>query len=192
MSIDQDRANAFIERLKSLTRPVKPKTRQQQVKEAAAKQKREYHTNYQVPQNHAWASTMDVPNKADRLSALADNENARKYNVRRRNMTQGSLYPNDEDFIADTNHMPFVSPRSGRIGRGADSGVENDQIMHNLGHLKPRVLHRLRQDRTAGNEWIRAVHEQSPKPKKIRGARYGTTGPRYVNPRGHGAPFEDS
>ncbi len=178
MSVDQDRANAFIERLKSLTRPVKPKTRQQQVREAVAKQKREYHTNYQVPMNPAWVGTNDVPTRADRLSALADNENGRKYNVRRQNMTQGSLYPNDDDYVVDTNHMPFVSPRRGGTGMGANSGVENDQIMYNLRHLKPHVLHRLRQDRTAGNEWIRAVHEQPPKPKKIRGARYGTTEPR--------------
>ncbi len=187
MSKDQDRANAFIERLKSLTRPVKPKTRQQQVREAASKQKREYHTNYQVPINPAWAGTNDVPNRADRLSALADNENARKYNVRLRSRDV-------DQYPVDTSHLPFVSPRvpHARGMYGAEGGVETDQIAYNLGHVKPRVLHRLRQDRTAGNEWIRAIHEQPPKPKKIRGARDRTTAPRYVNPRGHGAPFEDS
>ena len=175
MSVDQDRANAFIQRLiKAL--PAKPymkkPSRQEQVRQAALKQKRGYHTNYQVPVNPAWAGTNDVPNRADRLSALADNENARKYNVglRSRDVDQ---YP------IDTGHLPFVSPRvpHARGMGGVEAGVEYDQIRSNLGHLKPRVLYPARQDRTAGNEWIRAIHGLPPKPKKIIGARYRTTYP---------------
>ncbi len=105
MSIDQDRANAFLKRLvKSINKPVQPPTRQEQVKERLSKKiaeqragyeshhgvKLKYRTPYRFrferrPQESDEEGQVSgsfvrarVPSKADRLATLDVRENVRK------------------------------------------------------------------------------------------------------------------
>ncbi len=71
MSLDQDRANAFIQRLVAQTKALKRKVpiRQEQIQEAARKQKHNYHTGYKSPDRLRGSS----PTRRERLSTVAFN-----------------------------------------------------------------------------------------------------------------------
>ncbi len=102
MSIDQDRANAFIQRLqeKSVGRPVKPKTTQQKFREEAPKRIRQANQYGNTPMESTLAHveggidyvpTGNPATRYMRLVNVAENERRRKMNVAHRNQWQRPL-----------------------------------------------------------------------------------------------------
>ncbi len=125
MSIDQDRANAFIQRLqeKSVGRPVKPKTTQQKFREETPKRIRQANQYGNTPMEyretgplatHVIEQTGRPATRLQRLDVVAENEDRRQRYAR-----LGRLHPwsqggytnlNIDRRHEDSNFPPRIDP----------------------------------------------------------------------------------